>query len=111
MIDSDSQSDAERAAQAVQLSYGKAADKGDFEKKYGLTSSELAAMNGRLFVKSNRFHGKYHEVPGSKLDAVKVKGDTARLAYIEEDGDKEKLTLVRQQGQWKFIIPMPKAVD
>ena len=68
-------------------------------------------MSGKLFIKSNRFHGKYYEVPGSKLDTVKAKGDTAKLTYLEEDGDKEKFSLVRQKGQWKFIIPMPKAVD
>ena len=113
LIDSDSQSDANRAAKAVQAAFSKAGDKdkAEFEKKYGLTLKELADMNGKLFIKSNRFHGKYHEIPGSKLDAVKVKGDTARINYTEEDGDKEKLSLVRQKGQWKFIIPMPKAVD
>jgi hypothetical protein len=111
LMDSDSQVDAERAAKAVKTAYAKLDDKGDFAKKYGLAPQELAGMNGKLFIKSNRFHGKYYEVPGSKLDAIKVKGDTARLTYIEDDGDKEKFALVRQKGQWKFTIPMPKAVD
>ena len=113
LLDGDSQSDADRAAKSVQSAFGKAGekDKADFEKKYGLTPKELGAMSGRLFLKSNRFHGKYNEVPGSKIESVKVKGDTAKLNYLEEDGDKEKFSLVRQKGQWKFIIPMPKAVD
>ena len=111
MIDGDSQSDANRAAKAVQSAFTKAGDKAELAKKYGLTAKELADMNGKLFIKSNRFHGKYYEVPGSKLDTVKVKGDTAKLTYIEEDGDKEKFSLVRQKGQWKFVVPMPKAVD
>jgi hypothetical protein len=113
LIDGDSQADANRAAKAVQAAYAKAGDtsKGDFAKKYGLTAKELAAMNGKLFIKSDRFHGKYYEVPGSKFDTVKVKGDTARMTYIEDDGDKEKFSLVRKKGEWKFIIPMPKAVD
>jgi hypothetical protein len=111
LLDSDSQSDADRAAKAVKTAFGKSSDKADFEKKYGLTGPELAGMNGKLFLKSNRFHGKYHEVPGSKLESVKVKGETARLNYVEEDGDKEKFSLVRQKGQWRFIMPMPKAVD
>ena len=35
-----------------------------------------------------------------------------RVTYVEEDGDKEKFArLVRQKGQWKFTVPMPKAVD
>jgi hypothetical protein len=111
IIDGESQADANRAAKAVQSAFSKAGDKADFEKKYGLSAKELADMNGKLFIKSSRFHGKYYEVPGSKLDTVKVKGDTAKLTYIEEDGDKEKFSLVRQKGQWKFVVPMPKAVD
>src|SRR5262249_35817182 len=84
LLDSDSQEDAERAAKAVKTAYTKADDKVGFAKKYGLTTQELAGINGKLFIKSNRFHGKYCEVPGSKLDTVKVKEDRARLTYIEE---------------------------
>jgi hypothetical protein len=111
LLDGDSQGDAERAAKAVKAAYAKLDNKSDFQKKYSLTSAELGAMTGKLFLKSNRFHGKYNEVPGSKLETIKIKGDTARLTYIEEDGEKERFALVRQKGQWKFTIPMPKAVD
>jgi hypothetical protein len=111
LIDSDSQTDAERAAKAVKAAYAKLKGKDDFEKKYGLSAKELAGMNGKLFIKSNRFHGKYYEVPDSKLESIKVKGDTGRLNYIEEDGDKQKFALVRQKGQWRFSVPMPKPVD
>src|SRR5262249_31087832 len=111
LADSDSQSDAERAAKAVKAAFGKAKDKSEFEKKYGLSAKELADMTGKLFIKSNRFHGKYYEVPDSKVESVMVKGDTGRLTYLEEDGDKLKFSLVRQKGQWKFTIPMPKPVD
>src|SRR5207248_1888460 len=94
LIDSDSQAAATRSAKLVQAAYGKTGDKdkAGFEKRYGLSSKDLTGMTGKLFLKSDRFHGKYHEVPGSKLDAVKVKGDTAKLTYIEEDGDKEKFS-------------------
>jgi hypothetical protein len=111
LIDSDSQSDAQRAAKAVKAAYAKLDDKGNFEKKYGLTAKELSGIDGKLFIKSNRFHGKYYEVPDSKLESIKVKGDTGRLNYLEEDGDKQKFALVREKGQWKFTIPMPKPVD
>jgi hypothetical protein len=111
LIDGDSQSDANRAAKAIQAAFSKAADKADYEKKYGLTAKELSDMTGKLFLKSNRFHGKYYEVPDSKFEAVKVKGNTAKMTYIEEDGDREKFALVKQKGLWKFVVPMPKAVD
>ena len=113
LLDNDSQADANRAALAVQAAFGKADDKtkAEFAKKYGLSAKELGEMTGKLFLKSNRFHGKYYEIPDSKIDSIKVKGDTARLIYLEEDGDKDKLTLVKQKGQWRFVVPMPKAVD
>ena len=111
VIDTDSQSDANRAAKAIQAAFGKATDKADYEKKYGLNAKELADMTGKLFLKSNRFHGKYYEVPGSTFETAKVKGNTAKMTYMEEDGDKEKFSLVKQKGQWKFVVPMPKAVD
>jgi hypothetical protein len=113
LIDTDSQADANRAAKAVQSAFSKAGDKdkADFAKKYGLTVKELADMNGKLFLKSERFNTRWHEVPGSKFLDVKVKGDSAKMTYLEEDGDKEKFSLVRQKGEWRFTIPMPKAVD
>jgi hypothetical protein len=115
LLDKDSQSDANRAAKAVQAAFGKASDdkaKADFEKRYGLSAKELGDMNGKLFVKSNRFQGKYHELPGSKIDKITVKGEKAQVNYTEEDGDKEMLKLVRaKDGPWKAVMPMPKAVD
>jgi hypothetical protein len=33
------------------------------------------------------------------------------VAYTEPDGDKEKLSLARQDGQWKVSLPMPKATE
>jgi hypothetical protein len=111
LIDDDSQTDANRAAKAVQAAFGKTKDKADFAKRYGLTAAELADMNGKLFIKSNRFHGKYYEIPGSKIDTIVVKGNKARVNYTEDDGDKEKLSLVRIKSQWKVTLPMPTVID
>ena len=111
LVDPDTQADASRAAKAVAAAYAKATNKADLEKKYGLTAKELGDMSGKLFIKSNRFHGKYYEVPDSKITGVTVKGDTAKLMSVEEDGDKITFPLVKQKGAWKFILKMPKAVD
>jgi hypothetical protein len=110
MLDEDSRAEAERAAKALQGAYEKAdaAAKAEQEKALGLTGPELAALTGPGFLKSNRFHGKYHEIPGSKVEKVTVQGDRATVNYVEDDGDKEKLTLVRQGGAWKLSLPMPK---
>ena len=111
VLDSDSRDEAERAAKAVQAAYAKAdpAEKAEQEKALGLPGAELAGLTGAGFLKSKRFHGKYEELSESKIDMVTLQGDKATVAYTEPDGDKEKLSLIRQDGQWKVSLPMPKS--
>jgi hypothetical protein len=104
LLDSASQAEAERVARTLKANYAKAKDKAKLEKTFGLTAAELAGLTGKVYLKSKRFLGKYGEVPGSKVDKVAVEGDKATVFYTEEDGDKEKLSLVRQGGKWKFIL-------
>jgi hypothetical protein len=110
LLDSESRAEAERAAKAVQTAYAKAdpKEKSEQEKALGLPGAELAALTAADFLKTKRFHGKYEELSESKIDKVTVQGDKATVAYTEPDGDKEKLTLVRQEGQWSVSLPMPK---
>jgi hypothetical protein len=111
LLDSESQADAERAAKAVQEAYTKAPPeaKTEQEKALGLPGAERSGLTGKGFLKTKRFLGKYDEVSESKIDKVTVQGDSATVNYTEPDGDKEKLSLVRQSGQWKVSLPMPKA--
>jgi hypothetical protein len=113
LLDAESQADAERAAGAVKAAYEKAGaeEKAQQEKALGLTGAELSALTGRGFLKTKRFQGKYDEVPGSKLDKITVQGDSATVNYVEADGDRERLTLVRQEGHWKVSLPMPKGTQ
>ena len=110
LLDSESRAEAARAAKAVQTAYAKAdpAERSEQEKALGLPGGELAALTAADFLKTKRFHGKYEELSESKIDKVTVQGDKATVAYTEPDGDKEKLTLVRQDGQWRVSLPMPK---
>lgn len=110
LLDGESQTDADRSANAVKAAYEKSSpdEKAQQEKSLGLPGAELSSLSGRGFLKTNRFHGKYDELPESKIDKVTVQGDSATVNYIEPDGDKEKLTLVRKEGQWKVTLPMPK---
>jgi hypothetical protein len=110
LLDSESQADAERAAQAVQAAYAKAdaKEKSEQDNALGLPSAELAALTAVGFLKTKRFHGKYEELSQGKIDKVALQRDGATVAYTEPDGDKEKLSLVRQDGQWKVSLPMPK---
>jgi hypothetical protein len=110
LLDSDGRADAERAATAIREAYAKASaeQKAEQEKALGLPGAELAELSGKGFLKTKRFHGKYDEVPESKISKITIKGDAATVDYVEADGDKEKLQLVRQEGAWKLSLTMPK---
>jgi hypothetical protein len=109
LLATESQADAERKARSVRDGYTKAnaKERAEQEKALELSGKELDSLKGGGFVKSKRFLGKYHEIPNSKIDKIDVKGDKAVVNYIEEDGDKEKLELVREAGKWKVVVPMP----
>ena len=111
LLDRESRADAERAARAVQAAYAKADAQGksEQEKALGLTGAELAGLTAVGFLKTKRFHGKYEELSESKIDKVALQKNGATVAYTEPDGDKEKLSLVREDGQWKVSLPMPTA--
>ncbi len=109
LLDADSREDAERAAKAVREAYAKAdaVAKAQQEKDMGLPGAELAGLTGIGFLKTSRFQGKYDELPDGKIEKVTVQGDAATVAYVEPDGDKEKLTLVRREGKWNVSLRMP----
>ncbi len=103
LLDKGSRAAADAAAKEIQAGYQKANDtaKLKLEKALGLTREELAGLTGKLFLKSNKYFGKYHEVSTSKIDKVTVQGDKATVFYTEEDGDKVKLEFAREDGKWK----------
>jgi hypothetical protein len=109
-LDSRSQAEAEQAAKSIQTAYAKAGaeEKAKQEEALGLTAGELSGLTGKGFLKTKRFPGKYRELPESTIEKVTVEGDNATVHYLEPDGDKEKLILVRQEGQWKVWLAMPK---
>jgi hypothetical protein len=109
LLDKESQAAAGRAAKSVQATYRSANvdDKKKLEKALGLGGDELAKLTGEGFLQTKGFHGKYHEVPGSKIDKITIQRNRATVYYVEEDGDKEKLRLVQQGGEWKVSALMP----
>jgi hypothetical protein len=104
-----SHADAERTAQKIQAAYTKAGPEGkaELEEALGLTGAELAGLTGKAFLKGKRFLGRYRDLPGSKIEKVTVGGGNATVSYLEEDGDKEKMLLVREGGAWKVWLTMP----
>jgi hypothetical protein len=110
LLDSRSQTDAERVAKTVQAIYAKASpsEKAELEDSLGMNGAELAVLTGKGYLKTKRFQGKYHDMPGSTIEDVLIQADSATVHYLESDGDKEKAIFVRQGGQWKAWLPMPK---
>jgi hypothetical protein len=105
LLDTSSREGAEKMAKTFKDAYAKAKDdkKKELEKNLGLTADELAGLTGKTFLKSTRYYGKYHEVPGSTVEKVTVEEKKATVFYKEEDGDKEKLEFVNQDGKWKAV--------
>jgi hypothetical protein len=110
LMDSKCQADAEQAAKAIQAAYAKAGaeEKAKQEEALGLPAGELSGLTGKGFLKTKRFPAKYRELPESTIEKVTVEGSNATVHYLEPDGDKEKLILVRQEGRWKVWLAMPK---
>jgi hypothetical protein len=116
LLAKDTQGDTERESKAVKEAYGKLAegDKPAYEKKVELSSKELSEMTGKLYVKSSTFFtGETAEMPDSQWDKVVATGEsTATVHYIEDNGkgQRETRSVTREDGQWKFVLPVSKAV-
>ena len=116
LLGTDSQADAEREAKVVKAAYAKLADKdkADLEKKMALSAKELADMNGKYYVKSQRFQSKHQKIPDSKVGKITITGETATLEYIEPDNSTVTAKLVRQKAvsdRWKFNLDIPKSLE
>jgi hypothetical protein len=105
-----SQADAERIARDVRTAYSQAGaeDRAAREKALGLSAAELAELTGQIYLKSKRFRKRYGELPESKIEQIQMQGDHATVRFLEPDGDKEKAIFVRQDGQWKVWLKIPK---
>ena len=110
LLDTRSRADAERAAKNIQTAYNQAGaeEKAKQEEALGLSGTELAKLDGKGFLKSKRFQKRYHEVRDGKIDKVVIQGENATVYFLEPDGDNEKAIFVRQEGQWKTWLIMPK---
>jgi hypothetical protein len=109
LLDKESQTAAERSARSVKATYARAnaEEKTKLETALGLSAAEFAKLTGEGFLKTKGFRGKYNEIPGSKIEKISVQEKRATVNYTEEDGDKEKLRLIFQDGKWKVSAPMP----
>jgi hypothetical protein len=109
LLDTTTQKAVEKTAAALFAEYdkGNATTKAALEKMFGLSAEEIGKLRTtpKLYCKSKRFIGQWHEVPGSTVEKVLLDGDKATVKYKEEDGDKEELKLSKQDSKWKIVLP------
>jgi hypothetical protein len=112
LLAKESRDDAEREAKAVQQAFSKLSgkEKAKFAKKLGLSAREITAMTGKLYVKSDEFFtDEMEELSDCDVDRIVMAGESGTLHYTGKRG-KEMLTVVREQGQWRFAVPVAKAI-
>jgi hypothetical protein len=109
MLSRQSRDEAERAARVLRAEYEKADAKkrAEQEKTLGLSGAELAKLTGRDFLKTRRFEAKYKEAREGKFERVSAQGDTATVYFVDDEGDREKILLLREEGQWQLWLKMP----
>jgi hypothetical protein len=111
MLDTKSQTEADQIAKTVRESYASAsaAEKTKWEEQLGLAGDAAAKLTGQGYLKSKRFQRKFREVPEGKIEKVTFQNnDSATVNFDEPDGDHEKAIFLRQAGQWKVWLTMPK---
>jgi hypothetical protein len=105
-----SQADADKEAKGIRAAYrqGSPEQRGKQEKEWGLPGGELAKLTGARFLETRVFRHKRDEVAGGKVTRVRAEGDSATVYFDDPEGDKEKLRFVREDGQWKAWMTIPK---
>jgi hypothetical protein len=109
MLAKQTQTDGERAARTLHAEYDKADDatKGRMQKELGLSAADLAQLTGRDLVRTKIFDKRYEEPRDGKFERAIVQGDQATVYFRDEEGDEEKLILLREEGQWKLWLKIP----
>lgn len=110
LLSDKSKTEADRIAKDVQAAYAKAdaKEKAALEDALGMKAAEIEKLTGQGYLKSKRFEKKHDELPESKIEKVVMQEEGGVVHFLEPDGDHEKLTLVREDGQWKIWLGIPK---
>jgi hypothetical protein len=105
-----SQADAEKEAAGVRAAYEQAGagERATLEKDLGVPAADLAKLTGAGFLKSKLFHDRRGDMADGTVTRVTAQADSATVYFDEPDGDKEKLVFVREAGQWKAWMAIPR---
>lgn len=109
LLSIESQANAQGVAHALRSSFARADEKAleRYRKELDISREDMARLNGPMFFKTRPFLEKYKEARDGKYERASIQGDNATLYYRDEEGEREKLLLVRENGEWKFWLTMP----
>ena len=108
---SKSQTDAERVAKEVRSAYAEAGAeaKKRQEEALGLSGKELAGLTAKGYLRSKRFRKKSDEIAGGQFKKVAVEAESATVYFFDpEDNETERVVFVREGGEWKAWLSVPK---
>jgi hypothetical protein len=113
VLSAKSQKDAEKIANEVREAYAKASveEKRKQEEAMGLAAKDIPQLTAKGWIKGQSVWRKFHDLPGGKILRVDVAGDNATVQYLETDGDREKMLFVKQGGEWKAWLILPRPVN
>jgi hypothetical protein len=111
LLSKKSRAEAEQSARDNRASYEQAdpQERTKLDEALGLSGPEVAGLTGPGMLRTKRFLRKYNELPESEVEKVTVQGDTATVYWLEPDGDHEKTVFLREDGQWKAWLWIPRA--
>ena len=106
-----SQTAAERVARSVRTAYARAnpKEKARLEVALGLSGKEVAKMTAKDCLRMKRFRRKADEITGGEFRKVTIETEGAQVHFFDpEDNDTERVVFVREGGQWKAWLAIPK---
>jgi hypothetical protein len=111
LLSSKSRVDADKEAKGIRTACEQASpeEKASQQKDLGLAEKDLLNLTGKGFLGTKRFLRKYDDVAGGTVDRVTAQGDSATVYFTDTDNEKEKMVFLREEGQWKAWLSMPRA--
>ena len=105
----ESQANAHFVAHTLRSAFARADEKTleRYRKELGISLEDMTRFNGPMFLKTRPFLAEYARLSDAMLERVSIQGENATVSCRNEEGELEKLFLIRQDGEWKFQLPMP----
>jgi hypothetical protein len=108
-----SQADAQGVARHYRFEFSRADDKGRaaYTEELGITLDDMRRFNGPMVFKTKPFLARYRDIRDGMFERASVLGDNATVDFRTEDGERDRLSLVQENGEWRFLLTMPPVIS